>query len=237
MIYKDRKDGGRELAEKLHSYKGQGNFVILAVSGGGVPVGFEISRTLHTALDIFPVRRLAVPGQDDLSLGIIAPDGILIPNRAVMRYLNVSDLILESIAAENRAELDRVDRTFRKGLAPLYLTGKTVILVDDGFTAPSAMQAAVQAARHYKPYKTLVALPIATAGTCEILSRDADEVVCAITSTSSRLACPWYEKQEIVLEKEICRLLKRSRSNDRRSELRQWQPDRQLIGPTARSYV
>src|SRR5438552_6704486 len=151
MVFGDRFEAGRLLASKLEEFAKRKDVVVLALPRGGVPVGYEVARALHAPLDVFVVRKLGVPGQEELAMGALASGGIVVLNHEVVDALNIDEETISQVAAEELRELARREREYRGGKPPLDVEGKTVILIDDGLATGSTMRAAVQALRKRKP--------------------------------------------------------------------------------------
>jgi len=149
--FRDRREAGRLLAEKLSAYANRPDVIVLALPRGGVPVGFEVARALNAPLDVFPVRKLGVPGHEELAMGAIAPGGIRVLNDELVRALHVSDPQVDAVVAREQQELTRREHLYRGDRPPLDVRGKTVILVDDGLATGSSMRVAVLALKHKGP--------------------------------------------------------------------------------------
>src|SRR4051794_30789207 len=158
--FRNRAEAGRLLAERLRAYAGRDDLVVLALPRGGVPVGFEIARALDAPLDVFLVRKLGVPGHEELALGAIASGGIRVLNRQIVDALALRPERIEAIAAAEQRELERREREYRGDRPPPDVTGRTVILVDDGLATGSTMVAAVRALRQDGPARVVVAVPV-----------------------------------------------------------------------------
>jgi putative phosphoribosyl transferase len=181
VVFQDRAEAGRVLADRLTKYAGSPDVVVLALPRGGVPVGFQVARSLGVPLDVLSVRKLGVPGHEELAMGAIASDGTRVVNRRVVRELGIAEDTLQAVAAAERQELERRERTYRGQRPRPELTGKVVIVVDDGLATGATMWAAVAALRRPQPARVVVAVPVAAASTCQALQQAADEVVCAST--------------------------------------------------------
>jgi putative phosphoribosyl transferase len=179
--FQDRAEAGRVLANRLTKYAGSPDVVVLALPRGGVPVGFQVARSLQAPLDVLSVRKLGVPGREELAMGAIASDGTQVVNRRVVRELGIAEDKLQAVAAAEQQELERRERTYRDQRPPPELTGKVVIVVDDGLATGATMRAAVAAIRRRQPARVVVAVPVAAAPTCQALEQAADEVICAST--------------------------------------------------------
>jgi putative phosphoribosyl transferase len=182
-VFQDRAEAGRLLADRLAGYARSPDVVVLALPRGGVPVGFQVARSLGAPLDVLSVRKLGVPGREELAMGAIAGDGTRVVNRRVVRELGISENKLQAVAAAERQELERRERTYRDQRPPPDLTGKVVIVVDDGLATGATMRAAVAAIRRQRPARVVVTVPVAAASTCRELRQDADEVVCITAPT------------------------------------------------------
>ena len=180
-VFQDRATAGRVLADRLIKYAGSPDLVVLALPRGGVPVGFQVARSLGAPLEVLPVRKLGVPGREELAMGAIASDGTRVVNRRVVGELGIAEDTLQAVAAAERQELERRERTYRGQRPRPELTGKVVIVVDDGLATGATMWAAVAALRRQQPARVVVAVPVAAASTCRKLEQAADEVVCAST--------------------------------------------------------
>jgi predicted phosphoribosyltransferase len=208
--FRDRADAGRALAEALWKFADRNDVVVLALPRGGVPVGFEVARALHTPLDVFLVRKLGVPGYEELAMGAIAAGGITVLNPDVIRALEVPRSAVEDVAVREREELERRARMYRRTRPPLNAQGKASILVDDGLATGSTMRAAVAALRRMAPSKIVVAVPIASPATCEEMRRIADECVCVETPHPFQSVGLWYDDFSQTTDEEVCALLDRA---------------------------
>lgn len=175
--FRDRVDAGRRLADALKDYSGRDDVVVLGLPRGGVPVAAEVAAALAAPLDVFGVRKLGVPGHDELAMGAIATGGVRVRNEEVVEAAGISDAVMDSVARRELAELERRERAYRSG-PPLALEGKTVIVVDDGLATGSSMRAAVAAVRSLNPSAIIVAVPTAPISSRAELDLIADEVVC-----------------------------------------------------------
>src|SRR5215207_3563499 len=161
MLFHDRIDAGRRLAERLLHYRDQPGVLVLALPRGGVPVGFEVARELHAPLDVFLVRKLGVPGREELAFGAIASGGARVLNRDVVATLGIDERTIEQVAAREQAELERRAEAYRGTAEPPDVRGRTAILVDDGLATGASMRAAVDAVRGLGPERVVVAVPAA----------------------------------------------------------------------------
>lgn len=205
--FRDRHEAGLALAERLRAYAGRDDVIVLALPRGGVPVGFEVASALGVPLEVFLVRKLGVPGHEELAFGAIASGGLLVVDRGLVRELGLSSAMVERVIAREAAELARRERDYRGDRPPPDLRGRTVILVDDGLATGSTMMAAAAAVAQHKPARIVVAVPVAAAATCEMLRREADEVVCLETPSPFSAVGTWYEDFRPVGDDDVRRLL------------------------------
>src|SRR5262245_45964453 len=206
MLFRDRTDAGRRLAEALSQYAGRPDLVVLALPRGGVPVAFEVARTLDAPLDVFLVRKLGLPGHEELAMGAIASGGVRVLNDEVVRVLDLSPQLIEEVARTEQQELERRERVYRDDRPPVDVRGKTVLLVDDGLATGSTMRAAVAALRRQGPARIIVAVPVGASDSCEEL-QEADEVVCAKMPEPFRAVGMWYEDFSQTTDEEVRELL------------------------------
>ncbi len=181
MIFKDRNDAGKELAKKLTEYSNCKDVLILALPRGGVPVAYEVAKRLNTPLDVFLVRKLGVPGQEELALGAIASGGVCVLNKSIVEPLRIPKAIINKIAALETIELERRELEYRNSLSAPDVSGNIVILIDDGLATGATMWAAATALRNLKPKKIVVAVPVSSPETCEEFQDEVDEIICAVT--------------------------------------------------------
>ena len=151
MLFRDRREAGRRLAQALRRYANRPDAVVLALPRGGVPIGFEIARALNLPLDVFVVRKLGVPGHEEFAMGSLASGGVRFLDEETVRQLRVSDAMIEAAAAREQRELERRERAYRQGRPPLSVGGRTVILVDDGLATGASLRAAAMALRRLRP--------------------------------------------------------------------------------------
>jgi predicted phosphoribosyltransferase len=215
MLFRDRLEAGRRLAQKLSDYAGKPDVVVLALPRGGVPVAAEVARALDAPLDIFLVRKLGLPGQEELAMGAIASGGSRVLNTSLLRRLHVSPEIVDAVAMRERRELDRREREYRGSHPPPPVRGQTVILVDDGLATGASMHAAVAALRAQEPARIVVAVPVGAPSTCEDLRQIADDVVCAETPEPFAAVGQWYDDFSQTSDEEVRQLLEASRRPSR----------------------
>ena len=211
LRFRDRSDAGHALATELAEYANRPDVIVLALPRGGVPVAYEVARMLNAPLDVFLVRKLGLPGQEEFAMGAIASGGIRLINEDVVRSYGVSSAEVESVAAAEQQELARREALYRDGRPPPPLAGRTVILIDDGLATGSSMRAAVLALRHERPARIIVAVPVAAAEVCDDFRREVDEVVCAVTPSPFYAVGLWYEDFSQTTDAEVHDLLARSR--------------------------
>lgn len=207
MLFEDRRSAGQILARKLSEYAGRDDVIVLGLPRGGVPVAYEIARRLHAPLDVFLVRKLGVPGQEELAFGAIAPGGVRVLNHRVLEGLNIDQQTIEKVAAHESHELERREKVYRGDRPPLGLQDKVVILVDDGLATGSTMRAAVAALRQMGPARIVVAVPVGAVETCEELRSVADDVVCARTPDPFYAVGLWYTNFDQTTDEEVRALL------------------------------
>ena len=206
-MFPDRAEAGRLLGLKLSKYAGRDDVIVLGLPRGGVPVAYEVAQALRVPLDVFIVRKLGVPGWQELAMGAIASGGIRVVNEEVVRRLPHAQQLLDAAAARETAEMERREREYRDGRPPLQLRGCTVILVDDGLATGSTMRAAVQALRRRDVAKIVVAVPVGSPETCAELDEEADEIVCAVTPESFYAVGQFYEDFLQTSDEEVRELL------------------------------
>ncbi len=177
-IFMDRADAGRQLAAELSSYVRRNDVIVLALPRGGVPVAYEIAKTLHAPLDVFVVRKLGVPGHQEVAMGAVATGGRCVVDEAVMRRAGVTPQQFQAVFAQEREELKRREAAYRDDRPGPAVAGSTVIVVDDGLATGASMYSAVAALRRYEPAQVVVAIPVAPFETCAWLRQVADRVVC-----------------------------------------------------------
>jgi putative phosphoribosyl transferase len=210
MRFRNRSEAGRLLAGALERYKGRPDVLVLALPRGGVPVAYEVATALNAPLDVFIVRKLGVPGHEELAMGAIASGGIRTLNRSVIQQLNIPQQAIDAMAARETEEVRRRERLYRGDKPSPAISGRTVILVDDGLATGSTMKAAIAALRRQNPAKIVVAVPTAPADTCEELQREADEVICAVTPEPFYAVGLWYENFEQTTDAEVTELIRRA---------------------------
>ncbi|HEX4590407.1 MAG TPA: phosphoribosyltransferase [Gemmataceae bacterium] len=207
MIFHDRRDAGRQLAAKLSDLAGRRDLIVLALPRGGVPVGFEVARALGAPLDLFLVRKLGVPGREELAMGAIASGGVRFVNQDVVRALGIPDAVIDQVAAEEERELARREWEYRDDRPAPDVAGRVVLLVDDGLATGSTMRAAVLALRQRRPTAIIVAVPVGAAETCAAMKEVADDIVCAHVPEQFAAVGLWYEDFSQTTDEEVRELL------------------------------
>jgi predicted phosphoribosyltransferase len=213
MYFIDRKDAGEKLAELLMDYSNRKDVIILALPRGGVPVAYEVSQLIHAPLDVFLVRKLGVPGREELAFGAIASGGLIIFNDNVIRIFNISDDMIKIVLKLETEELNRREKFYRNNRPFPNITGKKIILVDDGMATGATMKVAVQALKGKGKMKVIVSVPVAPEDTCHNIARIADEVVCAISSRDFSGVGSYYEDFSQVSDEEVIDILQRNENN------------------------
>ncbi len=206
-IIKDRAEAGKKLAEALAIYEGQRDAVVLALPRGGVPVAAEVAELLRVPLDVYVVRKLGVPGHVELAMGAIAGDGTCIIDEEIVSSLHVNAAAVQEVIFREIEELRRREKAYRDDRTQVNVAGKTVILIDDGLATGATMRAAVTALRKRDPSKIVVAVPVAAARTCQLLSQVADRVVCPHAPETFVAVGLFYENFEQTSDDEVRRLL------------------------------
>jgi predicted phosphoribosyltransferase len=208
--FRDRTEAGRLLAQKLREYANRDDVVVLALPRGGVPVAYEVANTLNVPLDIFLVRKLGLPGNEELAMGAIASGGVRVLNEEVVRALNIPDEIVDEVAEKEERELERREREYRRGRPPVDVRGRTAILIDDGLATGSSMRAAALALRNNQPAQIVVAVPVGAPSTCAEFESEVDKVVCAVTPEPFWGVGQWYRDFSQTSDEEVRDLLRRA---------------------------
>lgn len=210
MEFQDRRDAGKCLAAALIQYRDRTDVIVLGLPRGGIPVAFEIARELHLPMDVFVVRKLGVPGHEELAMGAIAAGGILVTNERVMRVYSLPSNVIESVIAKETRELNRRQMLYRDDRPWPDLQGWTILLVDDGLATGATMRAAVEALRQQSPSRIVVAVPVGAADSCAQMAKAADEVVCLETPDPFKAVGYWYRAFEATTDEEVRKLLSES---------------------------
>jgi predicted phosphoribosyltransferase len=205
--FADRRQAGAELAKKLRHYAGMPGLVVLALPRGGVPVAFEVAQALDAELDIFLVRKLGMPGYPEFAIGAIASGGVRVLNEEAVRAYAIPSAVIDDVARREQVELERREREYRRGGAPIDLRDRVIVLVDDGLATGASMRAAVQAVRQHRPSCVVVAVPVGAPSTCEELADVADDTVCARAPEAFSAVGQWYLDFSQTTDEEVRGLL------------------------------
>jgi predicted phosphoribosyltransferase len=210
MLFADRSEAGRVLASKLGEFSGRNNVVVLALPRGGVPVGYEVAQALRAPLDVFVVRKLGTPGQEELAMGALAPGGITVLNREVIQALGIPQQTIDAVVTREQQELERREREYRDGRPAASIRGNIAILVDDGLATGSSMRVAAKALRKEAAAQIVVAVPVASPSTCAEFEAEVDKVVCATTPEPFWAVGQWYRDFSQTTDEEVRELLARA---------------------------
>jgi putative phosphoribosyl transferase len=210
MIFPDRSQAGRLLAERLARYAGDPHVIVCALPRGGVLVGVPVAEALRAPLDVVVVRKLGVPMQPELAMGAIGSGGVRVLAHDLIQQLGISRAEIEAVIAREQRELERRETAFRGGAPPLDLRGRTVILVDDGIATGATMAAAAEWVRHQRPTRLVIAVPVAPPEICMGLNEKADEVVCVSRPAPFYATGQFYEDFHEVSDQEVRDLLRQA---------------------------
>jgi predicted phosphoribosyltransferase len=210
MLFRNRSEAGRWLAERLKAYAHRHDVIVLALPRGGVPVGYELAWALEAPLDVFLVRKLGLPGQEELAMGAIASGGVRVLNDDVVGALGVPASVIDGVARREEQELRRREEAYRGSRPVPDLRGRVVILVDDGLATGSTMRAAVRAVKQMQPARVVVAVPVAAAPTRDEMAEEVDEIVCATPPEPFLAVGRWYEDFSQTSDDEVHDLLERA---------------------------
>lgn len=212
MIFQNRTEAGLALAKRLTSYANREDVIVLGIPRGGVIVAYEVARELNAPLDVFMLRKLGVPGYEELAFGAIASGGVRVLHRKVIGALGLSNLDIELVTAMEKRELKRREVAYRGERPPLLLKGRTVIAVDDGIATGASMRAGLTALRQLEPAHIMVAVPVAPPSACKLLKREVDELVCLYTPLFFRGVGEFYADFSQVSDAEVIELLNRAKA-------------------------
>ena len=209
LPFQDRAEAGRALGHLLErsGHAGGAGTIVLALPRGGVPVGFEVARALGSPLDVFLVRKLGVPGQEELAFGAIASGGLQVLNEDIVSAIGFTESDIRPIAAREADAIARAERLYRHDRPPLAIPGARVILVDDGLATGASMRAAARAVRMQRPTHLVIAAPVGARATCVSLRAEADEVVCVETPEPFDAVGRWYRDFSQTTDAEVQALL------------------------------
>ncbi|MGZ3676415.1 MAG: phosphoribosyltransferase [Ktedonobacterales bacterium] len=205
--FRDRTEAGQLLANKIMRYANRDDVLVLGLPRGGVQVAFEIARALNAPLDVMVVRKLGVPGEEELAMGAIGPGGTRVLNADVIRMGGISDSAIDAVTRQEQQELERRIRRYRGNRPPPEMRGRVVILVDDGIATGATMRAAIAAVRRQQPARIIVAAPVAAAETCEALRQELDEVICLLDPEVFWGVGVWYQHFPQLTDDEVQALL------------------------------
>jgi putative phosphoribosyl transferase len=225
-LFRDRRDAGEYLAEKLAHYNNRDDVVVLALPRGGVPVGYEVAEKLNAPLDIFIVRKLGAPMYEELAMGAIASGGVRVMNDEIIRKLRITPEMIEAAVEEQERELNRRELEYRGDREPLNLAGKIVILVDDGLATGASMRAAVRALKQHNPAKIVMAVPVGAPDTCRQFENEVDEVICAKTPSDFGAVGAWYLDFSQTTDEEVSELLDHTAHENKVHQLLAKHPER-----------
>ena len=207
LEFTDRHAAGTALAARLKEFARRSDVVVLALPRGGVPVAYEVARALNAPLDVFVVRKLGVPGHEELAMGAIASGDVRVLNQDVIDWYRLSEADVNAVARLEKLELERRERLYRGGRSPVPIDGRVVILIDDGLATGSTMRAAVEAVRRLKPSRIVVAVPVGARETCNQLRQVADDAICLMMPASFSAVGQWYLDFSQTTDDEVTRLL------------------------------
>lgn len=215
QLFRDRRAAGQLLATELAAYANRPDVLVLALPRGGVPVAYEVARTLNAPLDVFLVRKLGVPGHEELAMGAVATGDVRVLNEQIVSSLRIPDNVIDTVTAWEQQELVRREHLYRSDRPLPEVRGRTIILVDDGLATGATMHAAIKALRQQQPARIVVAVPIASPETCDQLRGEVDEVLCAITPDPFYAVGLWYEDFSPTTDAEVRELLAQSMTAER----------------------
>jgi putative phosphoribosyl transferase len=207
MLFQNRFHAGQVLAEEVDHYRDRSYVLVIALPRGGVPVAFEVARALRAPLDVFVVRKVGLPGQEELAIGAIASGGITVINHETIDELHIPEQEVRRLAAQELIELKRRESEYRGNRPAPTVNDRVVILVDDGLATGSTMRAAVAALRQRRAKRLVVAVPVAAATTCNEFRDEVDEMICAKTPSPFFAVGMWYDDFEQITDDEVKRLL------------------------------
>ena len=210
-LFRDRAEAGRQLVEHLAHLRKEPSLLVLALPRGGVPVGFQVAQAFDADLDVFLVRKLGLPGQEELAIGAVASGGVRVLNQPLIKQLRLSAGLIDAITDTEELELQRREALYRGERSPTVIRDRSVILIDDGLATGSTMKAAAQAVRQQHPGRLVIAVPVAPRNTCGELRRHADKVLCLRTPEPFGAVGTWYEHFRQVTDEEVQELLRQRR--------------------------
>lgn len=208
--FRNREEAGKLLANRLRAYKDRPDVLVLALPRGGVPVAFEIARSLHVPFDVLIIRKLGVPGQEELAMGAIASRGIRVINNDVVQWLALSPEVIDKVSAHEQHEVERRERLYRGNRPAYHIQNRVVILVDDGIATGATMLAAVAAVKQQQPAKVIIAIPVAASASCEEFAGKVDNLVCISKPANFFAVSLWYDYFPQTTDEEVRNLLARA---------------------------
>lgn len=210
--FKDRGDAGKKLASALEHFSNHQETIIMALPRGGVPVAYEVSQKLHLPMDIFPVRKLGVPGYEELAMGALALDGQYYLNNDITSSFGISPKTIELTISKENKELSRRNQLYRHGMPFPVIKGKTVIIIDDGMATGATMRVAVESLRHAGARYIVAAIPVGSEDACLSLRQYTDELICLEQPSSFSSVGEWYQKFDQVSDEEVISIAERMTS-------------------------
>jgi putative phosphoribosyl transferase len=215
--FANRSEAGQLLAEKLERYAGHDDVIVLGLPRGGVPVAYEVAKRLGAPLDVFIVRKLGVPGFEELAAGAIASGSVRVLNEDIIRAIPNADAAIEAVTEKEAAELERREQAYREGRAPPELRNRIVILVDDGLATGATMRAAVKALRQSGAVKIVAAVPVGPPDTCRELKEEANEAICLSTPEFFQAVGQYYDDFSQTSDEDVRELLRQRAQEVRRT--------------------
>jgi putative phosphoribosyl transferase len=218
-LFKDRTEAGQRLAVKLAAYADRQNVLVLGLPRGGVPVAFEVANALKAPLDVFLVRKLGVPSQEELAMGAIASGGVRVLNEEIVKALRLTEATIDRVAQKEQQELERRERLYRDNRPVPALQGRTVIVVDDGLATGATMRAAIEAVRQQQPARLVVGVPVSSFETCQEIGSEVDEIVCVETPRPFYSVGLWYKDFPQTTDEEVRDLLFKAENSQQPSAM------------------
>jgi putative phosphoribosyl transferase len=218
-LFKDRTEAGQRLAVKLAAYTDRQNVLVLGLPRGGVPVAFEVANALKAPLDVFLVRKLGVPSQEELAMGAIASGGVRVLNQEIIEGLRLTEATIDRVAQKEQQELERRERLYRDNRPVPALQGRTVIVVDDGLATGATMRAAIEAVRQQQPARLVVGVPVSSFETCQEIGSEVDEIVCVETPRPFYSVGLWYKDFPQTTDEEVRDLLFKAENSQQPSAM------------------
>lgn len=211
--FANRTEAGKLLADALSGYTGRSDILILALPRGGVPVAYEVAKALFAPMDLWLVRKLGVPGQEELALGALAGKNIRVLNYDIIDLLNIDETVIDTIVAREQAELERRNRLYRQGKPPPAIEGKTIIIIDDGLATGATMRVAISSLRQAGAARIIAAVPVGAASTCDKIEEEADQLICLHTPEPFYGVGQWYNDFSQTSDDEVLALLNNAATN------------------------